>query len=136
MENKKEQLGVLESIWISLKESGHTILKVLKDNIGNIGTLLVVLLPYLYSCCMGLNLLENPFLLPIPIIILYISYILRKAQIIRSNRTLDNIPIPKERFTTVDEDGVITVDETKVQDLLIYISELEDALEYKLGELK
>lgn len=40
-------------------------------------------------------------------------------------------PIPQKRFTEVDEDGMVSVDNNRIQELLLYVADLEDWLEKK-----
>lgn len=37
-----------------------------------------------------------------------------------------NIPVPNERFTEVDGEGVVTIREDRLQELLLYTADLED----------
>lgn len=46
------------------------------------------------------------------------------------------IPVPAERFTKVAEDDMVTVDSSRLQELLVYTSELEDWLELNGYHLK
>lgn len=39
------------------------------------------------------------------------------------------IPVPSKRFTEVDDDGMVSVDYDRTQELLLYIADLEDWLE-------
>lgn len=43
----------------------------------------------------------------------------------------DDVPTPAERFTDVDEDGMVSVRNERIQELLLYVSEVEDYLERK-----
>ena len=47
-----------------------------------------------------------------------------------------DIPVPAERFTKVTEDDMVTVDSSRLQELLVYTSELEDWLELNGYHLK
>lgn len=47
-----------------------------------------------------------------------------------------DIPVPAERFTKVAEDDMVTVDSSRLQELLVYTSELEDWLELNGYHLK
>ena len=38
------------------------------------------------------------------------------------------IPVPSERFTTVDKDGMVSVDKNRIQEMIIYVGEVEDYL--------
>lgn len=41
------------------------------------------------------------------------------------------IPIPDKRFTNVDDDGEVSVEHKRIQELLLYTADLEDWLERK-----
>lgn len=38
------------------------------------------------------------------------------------------LPAPSDRFTTVDKDGMVSVDKNRIQEMIIYVSEVEDYL--------
>ena len=41
------------------------------------------------------------------------------------------VPAPTKRFTEIDEDGMVSVDMNRIQELLLYMADLEDWLEKK-----
>lgn len=41
------------------------------------------------------------------------------------------IPIPDKRFTEVDDDGEVSVEHKRIQELLLYVADLEDWMERK-----
>ena len=41
------------------------------------------------------------------------------------------IPVPDERFTEVDEDGEVNVRNSRLQEMILYLADLEDWLERK-----
>lgn len=43
----------------------------------------------------------------------------------------NTIPIPAKRFTEVDDDGEVSVDNKRLQELLLYIADLEDYMTRK-----
>lgn len=43
----------------------------------------------------------------------------------------NTIPIPNKRFTEVDEDGEVSVESKRIQELLLYVADLEDYMERK-----
>ena len=47
----------------------------------------------------------------------------------------DSIPLPENRFTEVSNDGEVSIDKNRLQELLLYVADLEDYLERK-GMLK
>ena len=42
-----------------------------------------------------------------------------------------DIPLPRERFTETDEDGEVSIEKSRLQELIIYTNNLEDWLERK-----
>lgn len=43
----------------------------------------------------------------------------------------NTIPIPAKRFTEVDDDGEVSVDNKRLQELLLYVADLEDYMTRK-----
>lgn len=41
------------------------------------------------------------------------------------------IPLPDKRFTTVDDDGEVSIENRRIQELLLYMADLEDWMERK-----
>jgi hypothetical protein len=41
------------------------------------------------------------------------------------------IPVPDKRFTKVEDDGEVTIENKRVQELILYLADLEDWLERK-----
>lgn len=44
---------------------------------------------------------------------------------------IDDTPVPAKRFTEVDDDGMVSVENDRLQELLLYVSEVEDYLKRK-----
>lgn len=63
----------------------------------------------------------------IPFVFWYMSKLLRKVAI-RLNGGL-KVPAPNKRFTEVDEDGMVSVDNNRVEEMLLYVADLEDWME-------
>lgn len=38
------------------------------------------------------------------------------------------LPVPSSRFTTVNKDGTVSVDKNRIQEMIIYVGEVEDYL--------
>lgn len=43
----------------------------------------------------------------------------------------ERIPVPESRFTSVSDDGEVTMERERLEELMVYVSELEDYLENK-----
>lgn len=117
-----------------LKESVGSFRYFVKKNMRNISTVFQVFIPHI--CIAGIHMTGYHFVwLVMPFIMYYISFVFKKVDMVYNNRTVDNIPIPFKRFTEVDADGdVISIEESRLQELLLYLNELEDTLE-GLGKL-
>lgn len=65
----------------------------------------------------------------IPIMVLMAVYFIRQY----ANKTGkgDTVPIPSKRFTTVSSDGEVTAEYSRLQELLLYVADVEDYLERK-----
>lgn len=37
-------------------------------------------------------------------------------------------PVPSDRFTAVDKDGMVSVDKNRIQEMIVYVGEVEDYL--------
>ena len=65
----------------------------------------------------------------IPIIFCVITYVLRSyANKIGKGTT---IPVPSKRFTEVDDYGEVSISNNRIQELILYLADLEDWLERK-----
>ena len=66
----------------------------------------------------------------IPIIVVILVYYMRELSNKRNKGT--HIPIPHKRFTEVDNDtGEVNIRQDRVQELILYVADLEDWLERK-----
>ena len=65
----------------------------------------------------------------IPLIFIVVGYYLRST----ANRIGKGItvPIPEKRFTSVSDDGEVTIENKRIQELLLYMADLEDWMERK-----
>lgn len=69
------------------------------------------------------------YYLIIPITIVLLTYYLHSA----ANKTGkgNTCPIPIKRFTEVSEDGEVSIEQSRIQELLLYVADLEDWFERK-----
>lgn len=128
------EIKIYKVLFGVVKESIFSLAFYLKNGLSFIGTLIQILIPYLILLYLDVKPVQNPFLFVVPIILYYVSYVLKKTYLTYFNRTVDNIPIPTKRYTKEDEDGTITVNKEEVQDMLLYLCDLENEL-IKLGKL-
>lgn len=63
----------------------------------------------------------------IPLVFAVIIYLIRQfANKIGKGTT---IPIPQKRFTSVDDDGEVSINQNRLQELILYVADVEDWLE-------
>lgn len=112
----------------------HATTYFLTSNMRNFANVLNVSCPYLmyfigqYVQTNDYNFVYN-FYLAIPIAIVLITYYLHSA----ANKTGKGnaCPVPFKRFTTVSEDGEVSIEHARLQELLLYMADLEDWMERK-----
>lgn len=107
---------------------------IVKSNLRNLAWLLNLLTPfimYFIGQCVVLN--RGYFGVGgeifIPILILFVIYFLRSMA--NKYRKGTTIPVPEERFTEVDDDGEVSIRNDRLQELILYLADLEDWLERK-----
>ena len=65
----------------------------------------------------------------VPLVFVVIIYYLKStANKMRKGIT---IPVPEKRFTSVDDDGEVTIENRRIQELILYLADLEDWMERK-----
>lgn len=104
------------------------------SNLRNFAWLLNFILPYLMYL-IGQNVYEKRGYFGIggevliPIVFCVITYYLRSyANKIGKGTT---IPVPDKRFTEVDDYGEVSIPNNRIQELILYLADLEDWLERK-----
>ena len=65
----------------------------------------------------------------IPIIAIVFIYVFR-AYSNKIGKGLD-VPVPEKRFTEVDDYGEVSIDKNRIQELILYVADLEDWLRRK-----
>lgn len=65
----------------------------------------------------------------IPVAVLFITYYLREAA--NAMHKGSRIPVPEKRFTTVSEDGEVSINQDRLQELILYVGDIEDWFERK-----
>lgn len=120
-------------------EAYYSIIDFLKNNLRNVSIILRIGLPYL-MWYLGIYLYKQRGYFAIgseifiPVIVLIINYYIRQF----ANRVGkgERIPVPEKRFTEAgEEDGEYTIETNRIEELILYMSNLEDWLERK-GFLK
>ena len=103
-------------------------------NLFNFARILNAILPYLmYFIGMwamkerGRYTIDVELIIPI-LFIIVIYYLKTCANKIGKGIT---VPVPTKRFTEVDDDGQVSIEHDRLQELLLYVADLEDWLERK-----
>lgn len=127
MEKRNIMLEVAE-------EAVHSAVYFAKRNLRNVGTFIDLTAPYLmYFLGQGLALDRGQFAvggeLFVPIALWFVAgYLKGVANKMNKGK---RIPKPEKRFTEVDEDGIVSIEEERVEELLVYMADLEDWMERK-----
>lgn len=102
----------------------------LKNNLFVIMCLIQGILP-MAALIIGFK-LDTDYVPACVIILIFIQSAVSYTKKLMENMGKGNdVPVPKERFTAVDEDGEVTVRIERAQELLLYVCDLEDYLERK-----
>lgn len=106
----------------------------IKNNLIAFANILNLILPFLmYFCGQEVALNRNTIavggeiFLPLLFIVL-VFYIKSIANKIGKGMTL---PLPEKRFTQVDDDGEVNIENKRLHELILYVADLEDWLERK-----
>lgn len=116
----------------------YEVLYFIEDNLNNFGRLIEILLPYGMLILGGICYKQRGELafgaeIFIPVLVLLVAYFFKGlANKIGKG---DTFPVPQNRFTSVDEDGNPEIEVDRVQELILYIYDVEEWLRRK-GRLK
>lgn len=104
------------------------------NNLRNIAWLIDLLVPYvMYFVAYRAYDARGEFAIGgelfIPVVMCIVTYFIRSL----ANKIGKgySIPVPRERFTEVDDDGEVSVRHDRLQEMLLYMADLEDWLERK-----
>ena len=100
----------------------------IKCNMMNFATFLEFCLPYaMYFIGKGKEVFGFELLIPVVFMIL-IYYIKSAANKLGKGNT---VPIPEKRFTEIDDEGEVSIAHDRLQELILYMADLEDWLDRK-----
>ena len=105
-----------------------------KSNLRNFAIILNTVLPYIMyfigqKAAINRNGIGIGTEIFIPIVfVVFIFYLKSTANKLRKGST---IPLPDKRFTKVEDDGEVTIENKRIQELILYLADLEDWLERK-----
>lgn len=132
MENNNR--SVREILKLVIREMFSTFIYVLSTSIFPLSKILVFILPYL-MLLVGITIYKDLGLgmkivfLIIPILISLLSYFLKSvANKIGKGETP---PVPRKRFTSDDGDGEVSVENSRLQEMLLFVFDYEEWLERK-----
>lgn len=99
-----------------------------KVNLRYISDAILLALPYVMYC-FGRQSSSSKWELLIPLGALALVYVLREV----ANRagTGNQVPIPSKRFSKVDASGEVLIEHDRLEELILYVADLEDWLERK-----
>ena len=106
----------------------------IKNNLMNFARFLSLILPYLMYVLGQYTTYERGAIaiggeIFIPVIFAFMIYYLKS--IANKLRKGIKIPLPDRRFTQVSEDGEVSMEHSRIQELLLYVADLEDWMERK-----
>ena len=131
MNNNRSVQEILKSVMV---EMFNTFKYVLSTSIFPISKILVFILPYLMllvgvTIYKDLGLYMKVFFLIIPVLISLFSYLLKS--IANKIGKGEAPPIPYKRFTSDDGDGEVSIEHSRIQELILFVFDYEEWLERK-----
>ena len=126
--SKGEEMKFIRITKEILIDAYFTIIYVAEKNINNLSNILLFCLPYImYFLGKGKIEINKYMIIPV-VMFLIIMFLKTYANKIGKGST---IPIPERRFTEVDEDGEVSVEVSRTQELLLWTADVEDWLHRK-----
>lgn len=117
-----------------MEETKHNVKYFVRHNIKHIGTAIEIAIPYLmYVIGSKMTIERGMFTIGgevfLPVCLWLVANFIKSVanKINRGPR----IPKPVQRFTEVDEDGIVSIEQDRLDELLVYMSDLEDWMERK-----
>lgn len=105
-----------------LKNILHSYKNIIRKNFGNIGKAVQLIVPVCLSM-LSVSLLAK---LALSCIFLFVVRVIKEVDSKMNNRHYDGLPVPRERFTHVDGNGFTEFTTDNIQDVLMYMTELEE----------
>ena len=126
--SKGEEMKFIRITKEILIDAYYTVIYVAEKNINNLSNVLLFCLPYImYFLGKGKIEINKYMIIPV-VMFLIIMFLKTYANKIGKGST---IPIPEKRFTEVDEDGEVSVEVSRTQELLLWTADVEDWLHRK-----
>ena len=131
MKTLKRFMQIVLSIIVDITMA---VLIFIQDNLRNIAVLINVLLPFV-MLFIGQEVYQSRGKIAVggeifvPVLVGFIIYFIKSfANKIGKGTT---IPTPQERFTEEDDEGEVTIPTSRIQELILYMNDLENWLERK-----
>ena len=124
----------LKAFRSSILELYHQFKYFISINIKYLIKLIDISIPYIYAYISILLYRDrNSFIIGYEVLIPIIAYIILSVLnnfLNKINKGYD-IPLPRERFTTLNDNGNISVDNSSINDIILYLYDLEEYLKSK-----
>ena len=124
----------LKAFRSSISELYHQFKYFISINIKYLIKLIDISIPYIYAYISILLYRDrNSFIIGYEILIPIIAYIILSILnnfLNKINKGYD-IPLPRERFTTLNDNGNLSVDNSSINDIILYLYDLEEYLKSK-----
>ena len=104
----------------------RSIIYFIDNNLSYISVILEIALPYLILY-KEVDVKKNEWFIVVPVLYLFIVFVLRRISIRRNKGCV--FPIPKKRFTRDVGNGEIQIDEKDLQEVILYLNDVENFLE-------
>lgn len=118
----------------SISELYHQLKYFISINIKYLIKLIDISIPYIYAYISILLYRErNNIIIGYEVLIPIIAYIILSVLnnfLNKINKGYD-IPLPRERFTTLNDNGNVSVDNSSINDIILYLYDLEEYLKSK-----
>lgn len=124
----------LKAFRSSISELYHQFKYFISINIKYLIKLIDISIPYIYAYISILLYKDrNSFIIGYEVLIPIIAYIILSVLnnfLNKINKGYD-IPLPRERFTTLNDNGNVSVDNSSINDIILYLYDLEEYLKSK-----
>ena len=124
----------LKAFRSSISELYHQFKYFISINIKYLIKLIDISIPYIYAYISILLYRErNSLIIGYEVLIPIIAYIILSVLnnfLNKINKGYD-IPLPRERFTTLNDNGNVSVDNSSINDIILYLYDLEEYLKSK-----
>lgn len=130
----KQVKKFLEIVGAITMDAWYEVVYFIQVNMRYMATIMEIALPY-YMYMLGQNLamergsIEVGGEIFIPILCMVVVHCVKEFA--NKSGKGNTIPIPTKRFTEVDNDGEVSIENNRIQELLLYVADLEDYMERK-----